>query len=107
MIDREELVVDNSTKDTLATGLGAGRRPWLRRATAVLASGALVFGVLTGPATVTATERPSTGGSVNEQAVAWGVPAWMPRMFWNQVNKQHTTPRCFGEWCGEDSGIMA
>jgi hypothetical protein len=72
-------------------------------AAAVVAAflGSLVFG-----ATSATAERTVPSGTSAEQTVAFGVPAWMGRMFWNQVNKQHTTPRCFA-LCGLQEGPMA
>lgn len=58
-----------------------------------------------GASSVTA-ERPAPSGTSAEQTVAFGFPGWMSRMFWNQVNKQHTTPRCTA-LCGLQEGPMA
>ncbi len=68
-------------------------------AAAVLAS--LMFG-----ATSATAERTTPSTTSAEQIVAFGVPAWMGRLDWNQVNKQHTTPRCTA-LCGLQEGPMA
>lgn len=81
------------------------RRRMRGRLAATLAAGLLAVGAVAAPVAATEVNQPSSDTSA-DQAVAFGVPAWMGRMFWNQVNKQHTTPRCTA-LCGLQEGPMA
>ncbi|MGW3996032.1 hypothetical protein ACWEF6_21290 [Amycolatopsis sp. NPDC004772] len=83
----------------------ATRHRMRTRLAATLAAGLLAVGAVAAPVAATEINQPSSGTSA-EQVVAFGVPAWMGRMFWNQVNKQHTTPRCTA-LCGLQEGPMA
>lgn len=70
-------------------------------AVAAAALASLVFGA------TSATARRTTPSSTSaQQTVAFSVPAWMGRLFWNQINKQHTTPRCTA-LCGLQERPMA